>query len=68
VKICCDVAQLDLTDFFEKWGFFWVGELTVDDYGNHQYTITQAMVDEVKSYVAAKQYQKPATDLTLTED
>jgi hypothetical protein len=22
VKICCDVAELDLTDFFEKWGFF----------------------------------------------
>ena len=37
VKICCDVSKLDLTDFFEKWGFFWVGQLTVKDYGNYQF-------------------------------
>jgi len=68
VKICCDVAELDLTDFFEKWGFFWVGTLTVKDYGTYHYTITQPMVDDVRSYVAGKKYKKPATDLTLIEE
>ena len=68
VKICCDVAKLDLTDFFDKWGFFWVGQIAVDDYGKYHFTITQQMVDETKSYVARKNYPKPATDLTLTED
>ena len=68
VKICCDVAELDLTDFFEKWGFFWVGELVVGDYGKFQYRITVEMVDDVKSYIAKKQYQKPPVDVTLTED
>ena len=68
VKICCDVAKLDLTDFFEKWGFFWVGQITVSDYGRSQYTITQQMVDEAKSYIAKKQYEKPAVDLTTVED
>jgi len=68
VKICCDVAKLDLTDFFEKWGFFWVGELTVSDYRRYRYTITQQMVDETKSCIARKQYPKPAVDITAVED
>ncbi len=68
VKICCDVSQLDLTDFFEKWGFFWVGELEVNDYGKYQYQITQEMVDETKAYIAGKGYAKPTEDLTLVED
>ncbi len=68
VKICCDVGELDLTDFFDKWGFFWVGELTVNDYRKYQYTITQQMVDDTKSYIAKKKYEKPAEDITLTED
>ncbi len=68
VKICCDVAQLDLTEFFEKWGFFWVGELTVNDYRKYHYTITPQMVEETRAYIAKKQYQKPAVDITLIED
>jgi len=68
VKICCDVGQLDLTDFFDKWGFFWVGELTVKDYRTYHYTITREMVDEVKSYIAGKKYKKPTEDITLVED
>ena len=68
VKICCDVAKLDLTDFFDKWGFFWVGQITVNDYGKYHYTITQQMVDEAKADVARKDYPKPVADLSLVED
>ncbi|MCY2953389.1 MAG: M60 family metallopeptidase [Planctomycetota bacterium] len=68
VKICCDVAELDLTDFFEKWGFFWVGELTLNDYRKYHYTITQQVVDDAKSYIAKKQYKSPAVDITTIED
>ena len=68
VKICCDVAKLDLTDFFDKWGFFRVGEITVNDYRKYHYTITQQMVDDTKSYIANKKYKKPAKDITLIED
>jgi len=68
VKICCDVGELDLTDFFDKWGFFWVGEIIVKDYGEHKYTITRQMVDETKSYIAKKGYNKPTEDITLIED
>ena len=68
IKLCCDVGQTDLTDFFDKWGFFWVGTLELKDYGNYRYTITQEMVDETKQYIAKKQYKKPAVDVTLIED
>ncbi|MEE8452667.1 MAG: M60 family metallopeptidase [Thermoguttaceae bacterium] len=68
VKICCDVTERDLTDFFDKWGFFWVGELTVNDYRKYEYKITQEMVDETKAYIAEKKYKKPAEDITLVEE
>ena len=68
VKICCDVANLDLTDFFEKWGFFRVGEIEVKDYRLYKYKITQKMVDDTKAYIAKKKYKKPTEDITLIED
>jgi len=68
VKICCDVARLDLTDFFDKWGFFWVGTITVNDYRKYHFKITQKMVDDTRSYVAGKKYRKPSVDITLVED
>jgi len=68
VKICCDVGKTDLTDFFEKWGFFWVGELTVKDYRTYKFKITEKMVNDTKGYIAGKKYKKPTEDLTLLED
>jgi hypothetical protein len=67
-KICCDVGKLDLTDFFEKWGFFWVGDLKVNDYGDFAFTITAKMVEEVRSYIAQKKYAKPAEDISLIRE
>jgi hypothetical protein len=68
VKICCEVGKLDLTDFFEKWGFFWVGKIKVEDYGNFDYNITQKMVDETKTYIAGKKYKQPLEDVSLVKD
>jgi hypothetical protein len=68
VKICCDVGETDLTDFFDKWGFFWVGDLKLKDYRNYEFKITRKMVDDAKSYIAKKKYKKPTTDITLIED
>jgi len=68
IKVCCDAAKLDLTDFFEQWGFFWVGQLSVNDYHHYHFTITQALVDETKAYIAQRHYKKPKEDLTRLED
>lgn len=68
VKICCDVGKLDLTDFFEQWGFFRAGEFSVNDYGDFTFKVTKQMVDETKAYIAKKEYKKPADDITLIKD
>ena len=68
VKICCDVSGLDLTDFFEKWGFFWVGKMELNDYRKYKYDITQEMVDETIEYIKNKRYPKPKDDIALVED
>ena len=68
IKVVCDLAELDLTDFFEAWGFFWVGELTVDDYRKYTYQITPQMVEETRSYIASKGYPDSEEGLTLLKD
>ena len=68
IKICCDVGKTDLTDFFEKWGFFRTGEFTVKDYGTYHFNVTPALVEETRSYVTKKNYPKPDRDVTLMED
>lgn len=68
IKLSCDVSQTDLTDFFDQWGFFYVGQIEVNDYGRYEFDITQQMVDETKEYIASKNYKKPVTDITMLTD
>ncbi|MAF21673.1 MAG: peptidase M60 [Roseibacillus sp.] len=68
VRICCDVGKVDLTEFFEHWGFFRTGEIKVKDYRNYHFVVTPEMVDETRSYIARKNYKKPAEDLTRLRD
>ncbi|MBQ7472322.1 MAG: glycoside hydrolase N-terminal domain-containing protein [Prevotella sp.] len=80
-KKCCDVAELDLTEFFEVYGFFTLppaqesktlGDITttsyytVPDYTTSYMYVTQEMINEVKAYVAAKKY--PKCNLIFIED
>jgi hypothetical protein len=55
----CEIANLDLTEFFEKWGFLRLIDKTLNDYGSKTITITQEQLDEVKSRIAAKGYPAP---------
>lgn len=59
VKICCKAANLDLTEFFEQWGFLKAVSLTINDYSTSQMIISQERVDEVKAEIAAHNYPKP---------
>lgn len=68
IKACCVVAKLDLTDFFDKWGFFWVGDISLEDYAKYDFKITQKMVDECKRWIATQRYKKPAVDITQTDE
>ena len=51
---CAEVAQEDLSEFFEAFGFFRPYDLKyVDDYGNYYVTCTQEMADDAKAKIKA---------------
>ena len=67
IKICCDVGRVDLTEFFEQWGFFVPGEITLEDYAKYRFNITPKMIEDTKAYIAAKNYPKQVVDITTLE-
>lgn len=68
VKTACEVSKVDLTDFFDKYGFFYVGELEFDDYGKYKYKMTQEMVDNCKREIASLNLSKPKVDISTLRD
>lgn len=67
-RLACEVSQTDLTEFFDRWGFFYVGNIEVNDYAMYRYTVLQQDVDAVKKAIAAMNLPKPKKDITLMED
>ena len=66
VRKVCELAQEDLTDFFTAWGFFEpVTNLTVNDYGTHTMTVTQADINRTLAEIG--RYPKNRT-LLFIED
>lgn len=57
VRVCSEIAELDLSDFFKSWGFLTPGTWDIDDYGQGTLTVTQGMVDDLLRDVS--QYPKP---------
>lgn len=52
-KAVCKVANEDLTDFFELWGFFVpVNNVTYQQYGTWNYHVSEEMIAEAKQYMA----------------
>ncbi|WP_291589442.1 M60 family metallopeptidase [Bacteroides sp.] len=58
VEAVCEVANEDLTDFFDFWGFFTPVDLQIDQYGKFTYTVTESMINTTKSNIA--KYKKAA--------
>ena len=52
----CEAANLDLTDFFEAWGFYRPVDITYEQYGSARYRVTDEMIAESKARIAAKGY------------
>ena len=60
-EACCNVAQEDLTEFFDAWGFFRPVDIaSYYQYGYVHYEVTDAMIAESKARIAAKNYPKAA--------
>ncbi|MDR1004541.1 MAG: M60 family metallopeptidase [Prevotellaceae bacterium] len=60
------IANENLTDFFDFWGFLTPVNTEVDDYGKYPYTVTDAMIDEAKHYMA--QFPAPRHAFYYLED
>ena len=67
-KICSDIAQMDLTEFFIDWGFLKPITTNIDDYGQGSITVTQAMVDDAIASIQSKGYSKPEMKLQYIHD
>ncbi|MDR0961251.1 MAG: M60 family metallopeptidase [Mediterranea sp.] len=60
------IADENLTDFFDFWGFLTPIDIQVDDYGASNYKVTQSMIMNAKSAMA--QYPKPKHAFYYLED
>ena len=66
-KTACKVANEDLTEFFDMWGFFKpVNNVAYSQYGNWTYNVTQEMIEEAKTYMAS--FPKKAAPFQYLED
>lgn len=68
IKTACKVSKTDLTDFFNKYGFFYVGEFEIKDYGTYHYNMTQEMVDECIKEIRSMKFPAPYVDISTLTD
>ena len=67
VRKVCEIVGEDLTDFFRVWGFFEpLTNYTVNDYGAHSMTVTQADIDNTLAEIA--QYPTKNREILFIED
>ncbi len=66
-KKICDVAQADLSEFFEAYGMFVPGtSIHVSDYADYYVTTTQADIDAARSYM--RQYERKLGNIMFIDD
>ena len=68
VRKVCEVAQEDLTDFFDIWGFFEPirAGSKIEDYGSHPIAVTRANINSTKATIA--KYEKKNREIIFIED
>lgn len=66
-KLCCDLLQADLSEFFESYGFFVpINNYEVGDYSTYYVTTTQADIDAAIRYM--HKYPKKYSNLMFIDD
>lgn len=68
IKTACEVAKVDLTAFFEQYGFFYIGEFDYEDYGRYSYRMTEEMARACKAEIKAMNLPGPLTDISRLTD
>lgn len=65
VEAVCEVANEDLTDFFDFWGFFTPIDQKIEQYGTFTYTVTEDMISTTKANISK---YKRAAPIQYIED
>lgn len=66
-EACCEIAQMDLSEFFDAWGFFEpMSGAHVGDYSNYYVTLSE--IDAAQSRAKMQQYSKKGGHLMFLED
>lgn len=66
-KFACDVAQADLSEFFQFWGFFVpLKNYEVGDYTNSYFTTTQQEINQTIAYM--QQYPKKLGNILFIDE
>lgn len=66
-KFACDVAQADLSEFFQFWGFFVpIKNYEVGDYTNSYFTTTQQEINQTIAYM--QQYPKKLGNILFIDE
>lgn len=68
VKQVCATAHMDLTDYFEFWGFFIPLNYEIEQYGTWHYVVTREAIDETKQWIKKQNYPKPPHIIQYVED
>ena len=68
VYVASKAAQMDLTDFFEKWGFLSPVDIELDDYGKGVVKVSQEEADEIRKRVNSLGFKKPEVPLEYITD
>lgn len=68
VRQVCNMAQVNLLDFFEKWGFLRPVNKSFDDYGTKPFIVTEAQITALKKEIESKNYMKAPDNLHLITD
>lgn len=63
VRQVCRVGQVNLLDFFEKWGFLTPINFDINDYGVKRIRITESQIANLKSEIISKGYKEPAINV-----
>ncbi len=66
-KAVCTVANMDMTEFFERWGFFrevFIPEY--EQYGKTMYMVSQPLINQTKEYMAT--FPKKVPPICYLED
>ena len=67
VEKACKVANEDLTDFFEMWGFFVpCSRVECEDYGTHTFNLSKADINDTKKKIA--KYERKNHEILFIED